>query len=153
MWSLEKLLQLKKLQIQVRGGNEASMEEACHWGHAVKSIACPQVLPLALLCGCQYSNTFPQPHDSSVMPLSCLGSQGKSCPLRIENPESEPREISSFCSLRQFVTAMEGWPLQPRIPLSLLASGSAGIPWLEHIPFQSLLFHVFSLTGTPATLD
>lgn len=75
MWSLEKPLQLKKLQIQVRGGNEASMEEACHWGHAVKSTARPQVLPLALLCGCQYSNTFPQPHDSSVMPLSYIGSQ------------------------------------------------------------------------------
>lgn len=75
MWSLEKLSQFKKLQIQVRGGNKASMEEVCHWGHAVKSTACPQVFPLALLCGCQYLNTFPQTHDSSVMPLSCLGSQ------------------------------------------------------------------------------
>lgn len=72
MGSVEKLSQFKKLQIQVRGGNKASMEEVCHWGHAVKSTARPSS-GSAL---CPIFEHFPQPHDSSVMLLPCLGSQG-----------------------------------------------------------------------------
>lgn len=139
MGSVEKLSQFKKLQIQVRGGNEASMEEVCHWGHAVKSTArpssgsalCANIRALSpatwFLC------------DALTMPWV---SRQWDCPPCNENPEGEPREVFS-CSLRQFVTAMKGWPPQPRILLCPLASGSAGIPWLEQAPFQSLLFPHF----------
>lgn len=73
MWSLEKLSHFKKLQIQVRGGNEASLEEVCHWGHVVKSTARPSSCSALWLPIFEH---FPQPHESSVMPLPCLGSQG-----------------------------------------------------------------------------